>query len=93
MRIYGNADSAKIECDEDGFHLVIETDEGDRINVRVHGVADELLESVTKSIGAWVWERENARATRPAPIDLDGYDRGDPKRVSLERQLDGGNIG
>lgn len=90
MRIYGNADSIVIEGDEDGFHLIIETDEGDRINIRVQGVADELLTAVKGTVGEWVAEREDARATRPGRVtqeSLEGYDLSDPKRVELERRI------
>lgn len=90
MRIYGNADSIAVEGDEDGFHLIVETDEGDRINLRVQGVADELLIAVKETVGEWIAEREDARATWPGRVtqdDLEGYDLSDPKRVEMERQI------
>lgn len=90
MRIYGNADSVWIQGQEDGYHLIVETDEGDRINIRVQGVADELLAAVKETVGEWVAEREDARATWPGRVtqdDLEAYPPGDPKRVELERQI------
>ena len=92
MRIHCTADSARVEARENGFNLVIDTDEGATIIVRVHSVADELYESVQETIGSWRAERQNARASYSPPIDpaifdaRDGYSLNDPKLIALERE-------
>lgn len=89
MRIHATADSIRIVGDEDGFHMIVETDDGDQLDVHVHRVADLLYETVNGTIGVWVDERESARAWQVSAHvnDLDGYDLNDPKRVALEREI------
>jgi hypothetical protein len=84
--------SVKIESDEDGWHLIVHAETGDResYDFRVHGCAEELVEQV-KRIGAWLSEGEReAAAYSPPPSedDLDAYEANDPKRISLIRQMD-----
>lgn len=91
MRLYASADSARIEGDEDGFHLVIDTDEGDVLDLRIQGIAIEFAEEVDSTVGAWWREGQAAGATRPRRIteeDLDAYPLGSPKRITLEREID-----
>lgn len=90
MRIHCTADSARVEARENGFNLVVDTDEGATIVVRVHSVADELYESVQETIGSWRQEREAARQTYLPPLseeDLEAYEASDPKRIALEREM------
>lgn len=87
MRMHANADAITVISDEDGFHLIVETEDGDDLNIRVQGVADDLLQSVNVMIGAWTDEREAVQGTRPSRADLDGYDLNDVKRVALEREI------
>lgn len=95
MRIHATADSVRIETDEGGFHLVVETDEGDVIDVKIHDVVEDFYWNARKTIGSWLSERDAARFSRLATYeDLEAYDRGDPKRISLERELERrGSIG
>ncbi len=58
----GNVDSIKIESDERGFELHIETDEGDVFVFNIHGVADDLYKAVTSTIGPWRAEALTAKA-------------------------------
>ncbi len=39
------ADSIKLDCDEDGWHLIVETDDGDRLNFHCHGAAWDFARS------------------------------------------------
>lgn len=90
MRLYGEADSIKVEGQEDGFHLVIDTDEGDVLDLRIQGIAIEFAEHVDATVGAWWREGQAAGATRPRRVteeDLDAYPLGSPKRVTLEREI------
>jgi hypothetical protein len=86
-----NADSIKIESDEDGFHLIVDFP-GGRFNFRIQDVAEELYDSVTYEIGPWLHERNSARGTgiHVTPEDIDAYEPNDPKRVELERVIDQG---
>lgn len=86
---HATADSVEVEADADGFRLIFRTDEGDRVEIKVHGVARELLATVQKEIGGWLEEGERARGTDPGRVtqdDLEAYPLGDPKRVALEAQ-------
>ncbi len=59
--VTAHVDSIKIESDEHGFELHIETDEGDRFVFNIHGVADDLLDACVKRIGPWVAEMNAAK--------------------------------
>jgi hypothetical protein len=89
MTVCVTADSARIEGDEDGWHLIIESDEGDRFNFHVHSIAWDFAKLVDQTIGD---ERRFAESCRggPGPItedDLEAYPLGDPKRIALEQQM------
>lgn len=90
MRISCRADDIRIYGEEDGWKLAIDTDEGATITVHIHPIAEEFYHEVNKTIGAWLREGEDARATYVPKLtreDLDAYPLGDPKRVSLEREI------
>lgn len=88
MRHHTRADEVKIECDEDGFHLIVETEGGDYFNFSIHDVAEGFYWEARKTIGSWLSEREIARRSRPTTReDLEAYPLGDPKRITLEREL------
>lgn len=81
-----NADSIKIECEEDGFWLEIETDAEepfDRLQVRITD-PEALYDHVKAAIGPWLYERDEAQRTRPhyawpAFAGSGGYETSDPK--------------
>ncbi len=92
MRLYARADEIEVIGDEHGFVLVIDTDEGDRLRINIQRRAQAFAENVDSTIGAWLREGEAARLTRPIPgqitvDDLDAYPLGDPKRITLEKEL------
>jgi hypothetical protein len=90
MNHFALADEAHIEGDDDGFHLIVETADGDHFNFRIHGFAEEFFQNVKEEIGDWLAEGRRAATSyvpRPTEDDLEGYDRGDPKRVALEREM------
>ncbi len=60
--VHAHVDTIKIESDEAGFELHIETDEGDRFVFNIHGCADELLDACVKRIGPWVAEGQAVKA-------------------------------
>lgn len=80
----GTADMVKIESDERGFELHINTDEG-YFSFNVHGVAVELLEEIKRTIEQWYAEGESVRMSVGGLTYEDGvrareaYDRSDPK--------------
>lgn len=85
-----NADSIKIESDERGFELHVETDEGDRFAFNIHSCAEALHEQVNLIIGSWLAEGQAAKhSVRVSREALDAYELNDPKRASLEILLDG----
>lgn len=89
MRVYGQADDIRIEGDEDGFHVLIETNVGD-FDFRIHHLAEQFHGNVNDTIGSWLREAQEARYVHPGQItveDLDAYPPGDPKRITLEREM------
>jgi hypothetical protein len=74
------ADSMKIDDDEGRFLLVIETDEGDTIQVDFHGIALEFEAEVRKELRPYALEAEHARATMPPSYEPgEAYSTDDPK--------------
>ena len=63
-----NAESIRIESDDRGFELHIDTTDDGTIIVNVHGVAEELYDAVKGSIGPWLQEGEAARRSMPARL-------------------------
>jgi hypothetical protein len=58
------AERVRIEADECGFVLEVETDEGEYFSF-VLDDAEALYDHVKAAIGPWLYEREQARATMP----------------------------
>lgn len=56
-----NADSIRIESDEDGFHLIVETDEGEVFDFRIHDIEEEIYDAVKDGIGPYLYEKASAR--------------------------------
>ena len=55
-------DTIKVESDERGFELHITTDEGDEFAFNMHAVAEAHWDDMTKTVGAWILERNAAYA-------------------------------
>jgi hypothetical protein len=84
MRAY----AVEIVSDEAGWELHLDTDEG-RVIFNVHLCAEDLLTEAGK-IGRWLAEGRAAAASYvppPTEEDLDAYPPGDPKRITLEREM------
>lgn len=66
-------DGIRIESDERGFELHLDLDEDvcthssadGTLILNIHGVAEELYDAVKSAIGPWLYERDQARASRP----------------------------
>ena len=67
------ADAVRVEGDERGFGLIIDTDEGDKVYVDIHNVALEFYDSVRVEMRGWVAESEDARAAVAAGVSLEDY--------------------
>lgn len=76
MRV--TADTMKIDDDEGRFLLVIETDEGDRIEVNFHSIALEFEAEVRKELRPYALEAEHARSSVARGETLAEYLGGDP---------------
>ena len=89
MTFYGgNVYDVEVYGDEDGFHMKLDTSEGE-FDFLIHSVA-QLLREQTQVIANWYEEGEDARRTyvpRVTQDDLDAYPLGDPKRITLEREM------
>jgi hypothetical protein len=87
--IFTDAHTLKIESDERGWELHIDTDNGNFV-FNIHSLAWDFADEV-KVIQGWRMEGEAARyGARPiTPEDLEAYELGDPKRISLEREMEG----
>lgn len=67
MRLRGRADRVRVIGDEDGYHLLIETEDGDEMDFRMdHEVAEELAFAQTVGIRLHFQEGELARRGMPA---------------------------
>ncbi len=84
-----NADSVKIECDEDGLHLIIDGDSPDPgytasiLDYRIQDIdLDRFYENVRNTVGGYLRERDEARRTAPSGVVVaireDGTFRCDP---------------
>ena len=90
MRISCRADDIRIYGEEDGWKLTIDTDEGATITVHIHHLAETLAVTVDSTIGEWLREGQAARAkyvSRITEEDLQAYDLSDPKRITLEKEM------
>lgn len=82
-------DGILIDTDEAGFELIL-SGHAAEYHFRIHGVAVELMRAVDREIRPWWQEGQDAAATYVPPIteeDLEAYELGDPKRISLERMM------
>ena len=86
---HGIAEAVRIESDEAGWELHVLTDDGWHV-FNIHGEAEELTRQC-QQIDNWLADGYWAAKTHvPAPTeeDLEGYALNDPKRVTLQRQID-----
>ena len=76
------SDKIRIECEEDGFWLHVDTEFGESTHMLKIEDPEALYDHVKAAIGPWLYEREQARAEflRDAAIASEGgYDASDPK--------------
>ena len=86
---HGDADSMEFVAPDGPWELHIMDDAGIRHVFNVHGITSALLPLVKPLEDYWN-EGLAAAASYVPPVtrdDLDGYEPGDPKRISLEREL------
>lgn len=73
MNLHTTADSVRVDSDERGFELVIETEDGDRITVNIQPCALDFYASVQGQMRGWILEAESARAAIRAGVSLEDY--------------------
>ena len=101
-----NADSIRIECEEDGFHMLVTMDSGYVQRFRIED-PEALYDHVKAAIGPWLYERDQAKAEYDAMkrsgdtrlmddqqfteyVD-DAYGDNFSKRVGMEQMREQGN--
>jgi hypothetical protein len=87
--IIGKAESVEFISDENGWELQIETNVG-TFRFNIHGCVLDLDQSYQHTIAPYLEEGRRAAASYRPPLtqdDLDGYPLGDPKRITLEREM------
>ena len=57
-----NADSIRIESEDKGFELHIDTTDDGPFVFNIHGCAEELYDAVKRVIGPWLQERDSVKA-------------------------------
>ena len=67
-------DDIEIEPDEDGWHLILHTDDGERHDFRL-GVPEQLAAAVARTITPWLEEGEEVRRLRAASRAAELYFR------------------
>jgi hypothetical protein len=93
MNLFLTADAVRVDSDEKGFGLIIDTDEGDKIYVNIHGCALDFYDSVRVEMRGWVAEAESARAAVAAGVSLEEYTVPQPvtnRPVSVEDAIEAG---
>lgn len=88
--VHATAEAVKIESDEDGWELRVETDSGELYVFNIHSISQDLI-GISKPIERYWEEARDAAATyvpRPTQDDLDGYALDDPKRIALQREME-----
>lgn len=78
----GTIDTISIYSDEDGFHLAIYTDEGERHTYRI-GLPDTFKYEVDRTIGAWLAEGEAARGNHWQQVSVRNVKSGGDVNVSV----------
>jgi hypothetical protein len=57
-----NAERVTIESDEAGFELHVMDENGDWHIWNIHGIAEDVYDTVKREIGPWLYERDQARS-------------------------------
>lgn len=86
--VIGHVEQISIESDEHGFELHILTSDEGRIAFNIQAVAVDLYRAVIDTIGPWISEALEARASYVPPIDADAYDPLDPKHPDFLANAD-----
>ncbi len=71
-----NVDTIKIECEDDGYWLVLETDQPYPWHVqrfRIQNVVEELHDAVRADISPYLRERDEARTAVAAGVSLEDF--------------------
>jgi hypothetical protein len=93
MNLFLTADAVRVDSDEKGFALIIDTDEGDKLYVNIHACALDFYDSVRVEMRGWVAEADMARAAVAAGVTLEGYTVPQPvtnRPVSVEDAIEAG---
>ena len=56
------ADTIRVDSDEDGFHLIVQTEAGEWHDFKIQALAWEFYEDVKRTIGEWYAEGKRAEA-------------------------------
>jgi hypothetical protein len=84
-----SAESIKIESDEDGFHLILETPLA-KYDFNIHHMAGELLAEVKREIEPWWAEGQAVLASMKADGEIpgdDAYPLYDPKHPDFHENF------
>lgn len=78
------AERVHIDHEEDGFHLLVKTEEGEWFNFHIQDNAESLYDQCRSRIGPWLRERDEARGRYAVrweieTVDESGYSTSDPK--------------
>lgn len=78
-------ETIRVDSDERGWELHIETDEGD-YHFNMHGVAEDLLTQMVAQVGGWLAEGQQAAAEHEH--DLRHLDREDEEQWMHESAME-----
>lgn len=103
MNLFLTADAVRVDSDEKGFALIIDTDEGDKVYVNIHACGLEFYDSVRVEMRGWVHEADLARAAVASGVSLeeftgdadkhasayvlDAYELDDPKHPTYHERM------
>ena len=73
MNLFTTADAVRVDSDERGFALVIDTEDGDKLYVNIQPCALEFYDSVRNEMRGWVAEADSARLAVAAGVSLEDY--------------------
>ena len=73
MNISTTADAVRVDSDERGFALIIDTEDGDKLYVNIQPCALDFYDSVRNEMRGWVIEADQARLAVAAGVSLEDY--------------------